>query len=470
MNATSPGLLWQRVALGLFVAAAPVAASATTWAELPVSEIYEAAETVVYVTIESGTLISNGDYGCGARYEADTILQFKGTPAEKITFFGHSGPKLGGTYLLFLRKGNSYGFGMASTNSISMGAAAEAQERCAALRDGFERLGPYGQIEADWNLVTGDTALKVYEDVVRFPEGVPRAGRDADFGETDRLYGARWIPLDPAFAHLRELQRVAEPDAVIRRVFLHNGGLATALKREPGLLSDFIGLADRSTGGEREEWLELAGRVMVDAPLEYLSANLARTTCFGIGTVSWQATADDTWSDERRRRRDALASVTDPKLAPVRDRCLAELDAASLPAPPPPPVPTGPPPIEVPPRREMRSLDHLTEADLEVRGRIWRVQGACNGIACPDMQYEIETYDVRSLGGGKWEGISADIASITACVPIGLDLGGRYEMRLRFRPEVDTGDVFNRALSYHSKFVACDYVIEPGATTISGKP
>ena len=180
---------------------------ATTWEKLAVSAIYKASDVVVFVKVEKAESIYNGDVHCGVRYTTSLKESFKGEAQKSIVFYGYGGPSgfpVGTDYLLFLRAGDTYQFGMASTNSVSMDHQANFLEKCNALRQGLEPLGGYGSLKVDFPLSVRHMALEVQEDFVEFPSSIKRY--PDKFNSVQELYGTAWIKLSDALTYMRTLK------------------------------------------------------------------------------------------------------------------------------------------------------------------------------------------------------------------------------------------------------------------------
>lgn len=102
---------------------------------------------------------------------------------------------------------------------------------------------------------------------------------------------------------------------------------ARAEAGEPAALRDILAASDGTLPGDRlEELAELSSRYVASAPAVFLEAQAARPGCFGVEFLGERFTdADVARALERAARRKALQSVTDPGLASVKARCLAQL-------------------------------------------------------------------------------------------------------------------------------------------------
>ena len=99
------------------------------------------------------------------------------------------------------------------------------------------------------------------------------------------------------------------------------------LAGDPEAFRQVLARADTTPPGEQlEELAELSSRYVRLAPLEFLRAQASGSTCFGVAFMGPKYVDDpEAVARERNLRRDALESVSDPTLGPVKQRCLAEL-------------------------------------------------------------------------------------------------------------------------------------------------
>jgi len=108
-------------------------ASATTFAEVTVSELYEESEIVIYAKIESGNILKND---CGVEYAARISETFKsGLKSGELVWFQGLGPtQIGEQYVLFLSPVQKEFRSIASTNSRDMKTRSDYLARCGDSR------------------------------------------------------------------------------------------------------------------------------------------------------------------------------------------------------------------------------------------------------------------------------------------------------------------------------------------------
>lgn len=106
---------------------------ATTIARIPIEKMFEAADFVAIITIESGKLIRNKDTECGATYTANidstikNILNLKGSTIEFGVIPSY---KVGMQYLAVLKKTKTRFAYLGSTNSVSEKRRIETENKC----------------------------------------------------------------------------------------------------------------------------------------------------------------------------------------------------------------------------------------------------------------------------------------------------------------------------------------------------
>lgn len=85
--------------------------------------------------------------------------------------------------------------------------------------------------------------------------------------------------------------------------------------------------ADTPPGEQLEELAELSSRFVRISPAGFLRAQATSPTCFGVSFLG-PAYVDNpsARARERRLRIEALESVNDPELLPVKQRCLNDLN------------------------------------------------------------------------------------------------------------------------------------------------
>ena len=91
-------------------------------------------------------------------------------------------------------------------------------------------------------------------------------------------------------------------------------------------------------------------------------------------------------------------------------------------------------------------------ADLEVNARIGVLQGACNSVRCPDIQYQVAVTKLHSRRGFPLS-TDADLAVLSICGESGLLLGGHYKFLLRKRPV--PVNALDRPTDLHGNFLEC---------------
>jgi hypothetical protein len=113
-----------------FCSLLPMSVRATTLPRLPVEDLYQKANVVAVIQIESGSVIDSGGHQCGARYTGRILEAMKG-PLKKddpIEFGPFPGYGVGNHALVFLNDSAKVYSPKASTNSSSMAREAEYKE------------------------------------------------------------------------------------------------------------------------------------------------------------------------------------------------------------------------------------------------------------------------------------------------------------------------------------------------------
>lgn len=180
----------------------------TTWDQLTVKELYDSSDVVAYVSIESGEVLYNAEFQCGAKFKSKVIDQLKGAPTKLIEFYGdawYDGMPIGGRYLLFLRSNNASQIGVVSTNSMAMGHEQEFQEKCGSLRAGYIPIPAYGSIQAKYASPVKDFALIVPRMFIKFPDSIT-VYDDEHLPHAD-LYDTKWVKAQDALHYLESLQK-----------------------------------------------------------------------------------------------------------------------------------------------------------------------------------------------------------------------------------------------------------------------
>ena len=90
--------------------------------------------------------------------------------------------------------------------------------------------------------------------------------------------------------------------------------------------------------------------------------------------------------------------------------------------------------------------------DLEVNARIGVLQGACNSVKCPDIQYQVAVTKIHSRRGFP-SSTDSDLAVLSICGKSGLLLGGHYKFLLRRKPA--PANALDRPMDSHGNFVEC---------------
>ena len=95
-------------------------------------------------------------------------------------------------------------------------------------------------------------------------------------------------------------------------------------------LNEILALSRTTSPGEqREELAQLAASYVTPRAPVFLQAQADQEYCFGVSFLGPRFVDNQPAREaELLARRNALASVNDPKLADVRDRCLASLSGS----------------------------------------------------------------------------------------------------------------------------------------------
>lgn len=99
------------------------------------------------------------------------------------------------------------------------------------------------------------------------------------------------------------------------------------LSGDPTAFREVLAKAETTPPGERlEELAEISSRYVRLSPEEFLRGQASGSGCFGVAFMGPDYVDNpQAVAGELALRRKALASVSDPELAPVRQRCLAAL-------------------------------------------------------------------------------------------------------------------------------------------------
>lgn len=94
--------------------------NATTISQVNIFKLYQQADIVALVRIESGEIIEGIDFSCGTKYKGKVIRPLKNTKINQIIEFGYyMGSGIGGQYIVFLNKKQNVYNPINSTNSSS---------------------------------------------------------------------------------------------------------------------------------------------------------------------------------------------------------------------------------------------------------------------------------------------------------------------------------------------------------------
>jgi len=108
-------------------------ASATTFVEVTIPEMYAKSEVVIYAKIESGNILKND---CGVEYAARISETFKSElkPGELVRFQDQGPTQIGGQYVLFLSPVQDEFRSIGSTNSRDIKIRNDYLVRCSDSR------------------------------------------------------------------------------------------------------------------------------------------------------------------------------------------------------------------------------------------------------------------------------------------------------------------------------------------------
>lgn len=167
---------------------------ATTFDQVPVEELTEAADFVGIVEVVAAHTISAGDVACGALYRGRVIKQFKGSPATEIEFGHYVGYEMGTEYLLFLSAPGHDFRARITTNSMSMAREIKRDQECRQPRKIGHRVmhDGVGALKIQFTkLFQYKDGIVVPTDYLKFPDSVPR--QTADLGDLEDYSGDAWF-------------------------------------------------------------------------------------------------------------------------------------------------------------------------------------------------------------------------------------------------------------------------------------
>lgn len=103
----------------------------TTVPQISITKLYQQADVVAIVRIESGEIINGTDFPCGAKYQGKVINPLKNSRIEQLIEFGYYfGNGIGNEYIVFLNKKQNVYKPIASTNSDLMESQAQFDREC----------------------------------------------------------------------------------------------------------------------------------------------------------------------------------------------------------------------------------------------------------------------------------------------------------------------------------------------------
>jgi hypothetical protein len=185
----------------------PLNLLATTLPRLPVEDLYQRADVVAVVTIESGSVVANGEKQCGARYRGRILEAIKGPfkNNDVVEFGPFPGTGVGNQALVFLNDSAKVYTPKISTNSIAQASEAEYEKACSSLMPNFSIMfAGYGLLDIRW------TSKFKYKDAVLFkdewiaaPDSVEKKIRERG---DDRIESTEyWVKVEDVVAYLRKL-------------------------------------------------------------------------------------------------------------------------------------------------------------------------------------------------------------------------------------------------------------------------
>jgi len=103
----------------------------TTVPQIRITKLYQQADVVAIVRIESGETINGTNFPCGAKYQGKVINSLKNSKVNQLIEFGYYfGHGIGNEYIVFLNKKHNVYSPLASTNSGLMDSQAQFDREC----------------------------------------------------------------------------------------------------------------------------------------------------------------------------------------------------------------------------------------------------------------------------------------------------------------------------------------------------
>ena len=112
---------------------------ATTIPQVTILTLYDQADVVAIVNIESGEIIEGKEFPCGAKYRSKVIEPLKNTKVDQYLEFGYFiGQGIGNKYLVFLTKKPNIYAPVISTNSYSAFSKSYFDRQCKSKHPDYE--------------------------------------------------------------------------------------------------------------------------------------------------------------------------------------------------------------------------------------------------------------------------------------------------------------------------------------------
>jgi hypothetical protein len=141
---------WQ-MAVALLTTSFSSLASATSFAAIPLDELYLKSDKVVVLRIVSGRSLHNKGFDCGAQYTAEVIQVLKGDVKPGTMEFGRAeGYGMGWHYLAFLSTTGKSHAPLRSTNTEGMRQMAQYQQNCSSAWPSINLLNGSSAYRASW--------------------------------------------------------------------------------------------------------------------------------------------------------------------------------------------------------------------------------------------------------------------------------------------------------------------------------